>query len=385
MDHITALRRDIHAHPELSGSEHATHDRVVDHLARHAPSIQIAQRVGETGLVAIIAPEHYTRTVIYRADTDALPILEETGVDHASQTPGIMHACGHDGHTAIAVGLAEHFASNPLPSTRVLVVLQPAEEIGTGAQAMLADPKFNELITDPKSTAAFTIHNLPGFPLGQLVIRSGPMCPASIGLRLVLKGIAGHSSQPYLARSPLPAAAALVAQLTDLPKRIERAGSLTTVTHIGSGIDGNFGIIADQAVLCVTLRALRSEHLDNLLAKSLQTAQRIADDHRLTLEYTTHERYSATVNNEDLAERVLEIANHHAMDTVVLHQPMPWSEDFGRFGERFPSILLGLGAGETQPHLHANTFDYPDELTPRAVHTLSTLIRALEPSAESNT
>lgn len=381
MDHIAALRRDIHAHPELSGHEHATHDRIVEHLHAHAPGARVIPRVGGTGLIAIIEPEQFARTLIYRADTDALPIVEETGAPHASCTAGVMHACGHDGHAAIAVGLAEHFAQTPIPNTRVLVVFQPAEEIGTGAEGVLNDPRFTELITDPASTSAIAIHNLPGYPLGHLVVRSGPMCPASIGVRLVLKGTAGHSSQPRLARSPLPAAAQLVAQLMDLPKRIERVGSLATITYIGSGIDANFGIISDQAVLCVTLRALRSEHLDNLLDKSLHLAQRTADDHRLTLEHTTHERYSATINNEALAERALEIANQNAMDFVVADQPMPWSEDFGRFGERFPSLLLGLGSGVTQPHLHANTFDYPDELTPVAIDTLATLIRALENGA----
>ena len=384
MDHLTALRRDLHAHPEVSGSEHATHDRIVAHLLRHAPSIEIAQQVGATGLVAIIAPESYARTIIYRADTDALPIQEETGAPHASTTPGTMHACGHDGHTTIAVGLAEHFSANPIPNTRVLIVFQPAEEIGTGAQAILADPRFNELITDPASTIALAIHNLPAYPLGQLVLRSGPMCPASIGLRLVLGGTAGHSSQPHLARSPLPAAARLVAELTDLPKRIERAGALTTVTHLSAGIDSNFGITPDQAVLCATLRAQRSEHLDTLLSKSLQVAQQTAKEAKLTLDHTTHEHFAATVNNEDLAERALEIASQLELDYTVLDHPMPWSEDFGRFGQRFPAILMGLGAGETQPHLHATDYDYPDELTPIAIRTLSAIIQALDPVTESN-
>ena len=377
MHHLTALRHDLHAHPELSGSEHDTHDRVVAHLRAHAPGIEIAERVGGTGLLAIIAPDSYTRTIVYRADTDALPIAEETGAQHASTIPGVMHACGHDGHTTIAAALTEHFAKNPLPDTRLIVVFQPAEEIGTGAQAILTDPRFTELIDDPASTKALAIHNLPGYPMGQLVLRAGPMCPASLGLRLVMRGIGGHSSQPHLSRSPLPPAAELVAQLKQLPERIERAGSLVTITHLSAGIDANFGITPDTAVLCATLRALRSEHLDTLLTKALQLAQRTAEDAALTLEHTTHEQFAAAVNDDTLAAHVTDIAERNSLAYARLDHPMPWSEDFGYFGGHFPAMLIGIGSGESQPHLHASTYDYPDELTPIAVNTLATLIRAL--------
>lgn len=355
MHHLTALRHDLHAHPELSGSEHDTHDRVVAHLREHAPGIEIAERVGGTGLLAIIAPDSYTRTVVYRADTDALPIAEETGAQHASTIPGVMHACGHDGHTTIAVGLTEYFAKNPLPNTRLIVVFQPAEEIGTGAQAILSDPRFTELIDDPASTKALAIHNLPGYPMGQLVLRAGPMCPASLGLRLVMRGIGGHSSQPHLSRSPLPPSAELVAQLKQLPERIERAGSLVTITHLSAGIDANFGITPDTAVLCATLRALRSEHVDTLLTKALQLAQRTAEDAALTLEHTTHEQFAAAVNDDTLAAHVTDIAERNSLAYTRLDHPMPWSKDFGYFGGHFPAMLIGIGSGESQPHLHAST------------------------------
>jgi amidohydrolase len=377
MDHLTALRQDLHAHPELSASEHETHDRIVAHLRAHAPGIEIAERVGGTGLLAIVAPDAYTRTIVYRADTDALPINEETNAPHASTTPGVMHACGHDGHATIAVGLTEHFATNPLKDTRLIVVFQPAEEIGTGAQAILSDPRFTELIHDPETTRALAIHNLPGYPMGQLVLRAGPMCPASLGLRLVLRGIGGHSSQPHLSRSPLPPAAELVAQLKQLPERIERAGSLVTITHLSAGIDANFGITPDTAVLCATLRALRSEHLETLLAKALQLAQRTAEDAALTLEHTIHEQFAAAVNDEDLASRVIDIAERESLAYTTLDHPMPWSEDFGYFGDHFPAMLIGIGSGESQPHLHASTYDFPDALIPAAVRSLETIIRAL--------
>lgn len=377
MQHLTALRQDLHTHPEVSGFEHATHGRIAAYLRVNAPDAQIVENIAETGLAAVISHGSNARTLIYRADTDALPIDEQNDLAYASRTPGTMHACGHDGHVAIAAGLAERFAADPIPDTRVIVLFQPAEEIGTGAKAVLSDPRFTQLITDPATTRTLAIHNLPGFPLGQLAIRTGPMCPASIGLRLVLTGVGGHSSQPLLARSPLPAAASLVQWLIELPKRMDRSNTLLTVTHLSAGIDSNFGITPNQAILCATLRAMRDDHLDALLKHTLQLATRLAEDSGLSLGHTTHEHYAATVNDDDLAQRVLEIANAHDFDSIVLDNPMPWSEDFGRFTEAYPGMLLGIGAGQSLPHLHANTYDFPDELLPIAIERLSTIMRNL--------
>jgi amidohydrolase len=374
MHHLTTLRQDLHTHPEVSGFEHATHDRIAAYLRANAPGIEIIEHIAETGLAAVISHGSCSRTLIYRADTDALPIDEQTDLPYASRTPGTMHACGHDGHAAIAAGLAQHFAAAPIPNTRLIVLFQPAEEIGTGAQAVLEDPAFTQLISDPASTRVLAIHNLPGYPLGQLAIRTGPMCPASIGLRLVLSGVAGHSSQPALSRSPLPAAASLVQWLIELPKRMDRPNTLITVTHLSAGIDANFGITPDHAVLCATLRAMSAEHLDALLKHTLQLATRLAQDNGLTLEHTTHEHYAATINDDDIAQRTLEIANAHDLDSIVLDNPMPWSEDFGRFTDTFPGMLLGIGAGQAQPHLHANTYDFPDDLIPIAVNALATIM-----------
>lgn len=377
MQQLTAFRRDLHAHPEVSGFEHATHDRIAAYLRANAPSAQIIENIAQTGLAAVISSGSNARTLIYRADTDALPIDEQTQLPYASSTPGTMHACGHDGHVAIAVGLAQRFAADPIPDTRLIVLFQPAEEIGTGARDVLEDPAFTDLISDPSTTRILAIHNLPGYPLGQLAIRTGPMCPASIGLRLVLTGVGGHSSQPLLARSPLPAAASLVQWLIELPKRMDRTNTLLTVTHLCAGIDSNFGITPKQAIMCATLRAMRSEHLDALLKHTLQLATRLAEDNSLTLTHTTHEHYAATVNDDDIAQRVLEIANAHELDCCVLDNPMPWSEDFGRFTDTYPGMLLGIGAGQVLPHLHANTFDFPDELLEPAINALSIILRHL--------
>ncbi len=374
---LTAFRRDLHAHPERSGDEHATHDRIAEFIREYAPGARLTERIGATGLAAVVNPDLPAPTLIYRADTDALPIHEHTRSPHASSHDGVMHACGHDGHTAIGAGLAAHFAAFPPRDKRLVFLFQPAEEIGTGASAVLSDPRFTQLVPDPATTRALAIHNLPGFPLGQLVIKPGPMCPASMGLRLVLTGTGGHSSQPHLARSPIPVAAELVRTLTELPKRMELQDALITATFIGSGLDFNFGITPQQATLCVTLRAIRDPQLDAMLDRGVEFARQIAQRAGVRVEHTTYERFPATINDRDLAARVHAIALDAGLDAITLDTPMPWSEDFGRFGDDYPSMLLGLGAGATQPHLHASDYDYPDALTPAALDALIAVIEHL--------
>lgn len=374
---LTTLRQDLHAHPELSGDEHATHDRIAEFIRVHAPDARLVERVGATGLAAVVNPDLDAPTLIYRADTDALPIPEQTRLPYVSNHAGVMHACGHDGHATIGAGLAAHFSANPPTDKRLVFLFQPAEEIGTGAEAVLKDPRFTALIPDPTTTRAIAIHNLPGFPLGQLVLKPGPMCPASMGLRLILTGVGGHSSQPHLAQSPIPVAAELIRTLTELPKRMELLDALITTTFVGSGLDLNFGITPAEAIVCVTLRAMRDTQLDTMLDRGLDFTRQIAKRAGVQVEHATYERFGATINDRDLAARIHAIALDSSLDALTLDIPMPWSEDFGRFTDAFPGMLMGIGAGLTQPHLHASDYDYPDAMTPLAIDSLRTIIEHL--------
>jgi amidohydrolase len=373
-DPFTTFRRALHAHPELSGSEHQTHDRIAAFLADVAPSAQIHTHLAHTGLAAVINPTAKS-TIVYRADTDALPIYETSGAPHTSTIPAVAHSCGHDGHTAIACALAHRFHTKPLPDTRLVLLFQPAEETGAGAQALLGDDRLRALIPDPESTRLLAIHNLPGVDLGKLVLIEGPMCPASLGLRAVLTGNTGHSSQPNPRGSALTIAASLVDELPTLPRAMNLARALITPTHLASGDDHQFGITPGSATLGATLRAMHDDDLDALLTRTLDTIHARAAT--CAIAHTIHERFAATINDPTLARDIIAAAKAHALDHEIRTTPMPWSEDVGRFSELAPTMLIGIGAGTDTPPLHASDYDYPDELTDIATDTLERIIRTI--------
>ena len=376
-DTLTAFRRTLHAHPEPSGAEHATHDRIAAFLRDHAPGAERVERLGGTGLAAIINPRQRGRTILYRADHDALRLHERTAAPHASTAPGVMHACGHDGHTTIACALASRLAADPPPDARVVILFQPAEETGTGARAVLDDPRFADLAPD----AALAIHNLPGVPLGRAVLREGIACPASVGLELILDGVPGHfaephSAQPHAARSPLPPAAALVDPITRSPETLGIAHALVTVTTINTG-PLDFGRTPARATLGVTLRAHTDADRARLMDHATSLARRAADEHALTLTTREHEPFPALVNDARVARAVRDGLRAIGHDPIEPAGAFPWSEDFAHIARSCPAVLLGIGAGEDTPHLHADTYDYPDALTPIAVPTLEHIIRTL--------
>ncbi len=373
-DPFTSFRRALHAHPELSGAEHHTHDRIAAFLADIAPSAETHPHLAHTGLAAVINPGA-TNTIVYRADTDALPIHETSGAPHTSTIPAVAHACGHDGHTTIACALAHRFHTNPLPDTRLVLLFQPAEETGVGAQALLGDPDLRALIPDHQATRVLAVHNLPAVGLGKLVLIEGPMCPASLGLRAVITGNTAHSSQPGPRGSALTIAASLVDELPTLPRAMNLARALITPTHLASGDDHQFGITPGSATLCATLRAMHDHDLDALLDRALSAIHARAQD--CAVAHTIHERFAATINDPTLARAVLAAARDHALDHETRTAPMPWSEDVGRLTELGPTMLIGIGAGTTTPPLHASDYDYPDALTPIATGALETIIRAI--------
>jgi len=369
---LTSFRRTLHAAPEPSGAEHATHDRIAAFVCAHAPGAELVERLGGTGLAAVVNPGERRRTVLYRSDHDALRMDERTGAAHASQTPGVMHACGHDGHTAIACALCARLAADPPEHARVVFLFQPAEESGAGARAVLEDPRAADLAPD----AALAIHNLPGVELGRAVLRSGPACPASVGLAIGLRGAAGHSAEPHAARSPVPAAAALVDPITRAPETLGIPGALTTVTTIDTG-PMDFGRIPALATIAATLRAHADADLARLVAHAADLARAAADAHALALTVREHEPFPALVNDAFVVSAVRDALRAQGHDPIEPECAFPWSEDFAHIARVCPAVLLGIGAGVDTPHLHADTYDYPDALTPLALGLLEPVLRAL--------
>ncbi|MEM8713498.1 MAG: M20/M25/M40 family metallo-hydrolase [Planctomycetota bacterium] len=317
-------------------------------------------------------------TVLVRAELDALPIQEATGVLHASQTPGVAHLCGHDGHMTILIGLARRLAESRPKDGRVIVLFQPAEETGRGALRVLADPRFPELQPD----YAFALHNLPGAPRGEVLVRHGTFNCASRGLRVELQGRTSHAAHPEDGHSPARAMCELSLRLADLhrdPSLSEaELGSppgltLSTLIHARLG-EVAFGTAPGEAVVMATLRAEHDAQMQRLSALALSEAQRIADAHHLGIETSWHDEFRACVNSPEATELVEAAAE--GLPLRHLKDPFRWSEDFGCFADCGAEVaMFGLGAGESHPQLHAPDYDFPDELIERGVRLFERICR----------
>jgi amidohydrolase len=301
---------------------------------------------------------------MFRSELDALPIEELSQSAHRSAVPGKGHLCGHDGHSTILLGLARLIARRPPVRGRVVLLFQPAEEDGSGAAAVLADPRFADIRPD----WAFALHNMPGVPLGRAVIAPGPANCASEGLRVVFHGRTSHASTPEDGVSPALALAALIpAAIAAGPGGALGPGfRLVTVCHANLG-EPAFGISPGKGEVWLTLRTLFDTDMAALRDEVTGLASRLADQHGLTLDFTCHDRFAACSNHPDAVQAITRALDAIGVPHDAAGLPMRASEDFGLFGHHARSAMFLLGAGETCPRLHNPDYDFPDNLIPTGV------------------
>ncbi|MFG0307548.1 MAG: amidohydrolase [Phycisphaerales bacterium JB040] len=380
------LRRRVHAHPELSSQEHETARVLEEFLVTHRPT-SIATGVGGTGLVATYDSGVPGPTVMVRAELDALPITERSGVMHASNSPGVMHACGHDGHLATVAALAHRLERRPPERGRVCLLFQPAEETGAGAQAMLDDPRWGDAGAGlPEPDVCLAYHNLPGEPMGRVVFASPIFSCASTGLSFDLVGLTGHCCSPGYARNPLHALAPILDDLLELPLGLDPDGTPEVVlTHLRSGEDHIYGTSPDGARLNMTLRAVTDGALRELLERAVALVTTHAEAEGLQVSHSLHDTFRASRTDPAVIPVVRAAAEALGMAHETRDAPFRWSEDFGRFTERCPGLLLGIGSGADRPPLHHPTFDFPDALIPVASDLLERAARGLLASDQLGT
>lgn len=355
---LTAWRRARHRAPERSGQEVQTAAALAAALAACRPT-QVVEGLGGHGVAGVWTGPEPGPTVMIRAELDALPIRETGTADWASETPGTAHLCGHDGHMAILAALARLLARRPPASGRVVLLGQPAEEDGSGAAAVLADPAFAELSPD----WAFALHNWPGAPLGHCRLKAGPVNCASVGLRIALTGRTSHASEPAAAVSPAMAVARLIPGLVALGQDgpLDAGFRLVTVTHARLG-EPAFGITPGEAEVLATLRTLTDEGMDDLRAEAAALARAEAEAAGLALALGWHDDFAACANHPDATARLASAIRTLGLPLSDEGLPMRASEDFGRFGAVAKSAMVCLGAGEHHPRLHAPDYDFPDAL-----------------------
>ena len=354
---IVALRREIHREPELGFDTVKTAAKVL--AALDGLPLEIQTGVAENGVVATLEGEGDGPTVGLRADMDALPIYEETGLPFASETDGKMHACGHDGHTSMLVGAVHALSGmrHRLNGT-LRFFFQPAEE-GEGGGKVMVDAGVADDVD-----SIFALHLWPGLPFGRAATKAGPIMAAADAFEMTVRGAGGHGAMPHLTADAIAMAAQIVTALQTVVSRevdpVEPA--VLTVGEIGAGTAYN--IIPETARLGGTVRTL-NEHLRRKMPERMEhLARGVAQGMRGDVEFDYEFSYPVTVNDEDAARRALGVAGDllGEENAIELTNPSMGAEDFAYFLEKIPGAFIWLGVGEDVSGLHTPTFAFDEEI-----------------------
>ncbi|AXS42246.1 M20 aminoacylase family protein [Breoghania sp. L-A4] len=378
-DEIAGWRRDLHRNPELLYDTHRTAGFVAQKLEEFGLD-DIATGIGRTGVVGVIKGRNSAsgRVLGLRADMDALPITEETGAEHASQTPGKMHACGHDGHTAMLLGAAKYLSEARNFDGTVVVIFQPAEEGGAGAKAMIEDG----LITRWGIDEIYGMHNLPGLPVGAFSMCKGAIMAATDSFEITIEGRGGHAAKPNETIDPIVAGSHVVAALQSIASRntdpLESAVVSVTQFHAGSA----FNVIPQSAVLRGTIRTLKETVRDMTETRLKAVAGSVAEAFGATARISFSRGYPVTVNHDAQTEFAASVASlvagEERVDTATA--PMMGGEDFSYMLLERPGAFIFAGNGDSAG-LHHPKYDFNDDLIPVGCSYWVKLVETALPAA----
>lgn len=358
MQEIIKLRRDLHRHPELSGSEFRSIERITSFIKKYNPDEIIDLANTGRAFVFNSSDLHSGPTLLIRAEIDALPIQEESDLEYRSAVNGIAHLCGHDGHTSIVAGLAEKLSANPPQKGRIVLLFQPAEETGQGAKDVIADPRFEKI----KPDYAYALHNIPGIEKNTIVGREGSFAAASRGLTAKFYGKTSHAAEPENGKNPAVAISGIILAVDDLMKNHEfQSLSLATVVHVKIG-DIAFGTSAGYGELRMTLRAFEEEDMKNLVERVENFIHYASQAYSLKNEIEYSEVFPVTNTSSPCSEVIQNAARQNQFKFRRMEGPFKWSEDFGYFSKICDTGFFGLGSGLNQPALHNPDFDFPEDI-----------------------
>jgi amidohydrolase len=358
-DEIVAWRRDFHRHPELLYEVHRTAATVADKL-RAFGCDEVVEGIGRTGVVGVIRGGDGSsgKVVGMRADMDALPIVEESGKPWVSQHPGVMHACGHDGHTAMLLGAARHLAETRRFDGTAIVIFQPAEEGGAGARAMIEDGLMERFGIQE----VYGMHNYPGIPVGHFAIRPGPMMAATDHFTIHIEGRGGHAARPHATVDPVLVGAHIVTALQSIVARnvdpIKNAVVSVTTFHAGNA----FNVIPPRADLTGTARSLEASVRDLLERRMSELVHSLAMAFGATATVHYERNYPVTANHPQETLKAVAVAREVAGVENVDDEALPvmGGEDFSFMLEARPGAFIFTGNGDS-PGLHSPSYDFNDE------------------------
>ncbi len=368
---ISAIRRDIHAHPELAFEEYRTSDVVAAKLQEWG--LEVTRGLGKTGLVGTLRKGNSLKSIGLRADMDCLPMDETNDFAHRSTNPGRMHACGHDGHTAMLLGAAKMLSETRNFEGAVHFIFQPAEEGGGGAKVMIEDGLFEKFPCD----AVFAIHNKPGLPLGHIVTKGGPLLAAADRWDIHIKGKGGHAAHPHTTLDPMVVGANIVMALQTIVSRNIDPIDSSVVTvgffHAGSA----YNVIPGEAHIGGTTRTTTPENRALIERRIDEICEGAARMHGVKIEVEHKPGYPPTVNDVDQARFAADVATGVCGEHAVKDNTRPsmGAEDFSYMLEKVPGAMVWLGNGGDSVSLHNSRYDFNDMAIPFGV---SFFVRTVE-------
>jgi len=374
---ITEWRRDIHAHPEIGFETHRTAGIVAEKL-RSFGCDEVVEGIGQTGVVGVIKGKNNGsgKVIALRADMDALPILEATGAEHASTNEGAMHACGHDGHTSILLGAAAYLADTRNFDGTVVLLFQPAEELGHGAKAMMDAGVMDQYGVDE----VYGLHNMPGIPVGEFAIRPGPMMAATDEFFIDLKGRGGHAAKPHETVDTTVMTAHMILALQTIVSRnadpvmqaVLSVCAVDTATHA-------YNVIPETVRLRGTVRTHSPEVQDVIEARMGEIVSKTAEAFGGTAELRYHRYVPVTINSKEQAEFAADVARSVSGNCAEAPLIMG-GEDFSYMLMERPGAFIFLGNGDTA-QVHHPAYDYNDEAPPAGCSWFAELVERRMPAA----
>lgn len=361
LERLTGVRRDIHAHPELAFQETRTADLIADYL--RGLGIEVHTGIGGTGVVGVIGGRSAGPVVGLRADMDALPIHEVSGRAHASTTPGVMHACGHDGHVTMLLGAAEILSAAEQSVGAVVLVFQPAEEGAAGAVAMLDDGVIERFGIEE----IYGVHNIPGIPAGHFAVRPGTQLASFDHLEITIEARGAHAMAPHHTGDVIVAGSALVTQLqTIVSRRLDPfVPAVVSITQFLAGETNN--VLPPTAVLRGTARCLSADARDKIEGIVGEMCAAVGAAHGVSIDLTYERRYPCTVNDPGCAARAAAVASEVAGPDKVDSNTtgILAAEDFSFFLERIPGAYTFIGNGpitEEYGPVHNAAYEFNDDI-----------------------
>ncbi|WP_234855067.1 M20 aminoacylase family protein [Paracoccus everestensis] len=375
---ITAWRRDFHEHPELLYDVHRTAGRVAE-LLRGFGCDEVVEGVGRTGVVGVIKgrTDSRGRVIGLRADMDALPIIEQTGLGYASKTPGKMHACGHDGHTAMLLGAAKYLAETRNFDGTAVVIFQPAEEGGAGGEAMVLDG----LVSRWNIQEFYGMHNMPGMPVGSFSIKPGAMMAAADQFDIIVTGKGGHAAKPHeCIDTTLTAAQIIVALQSVVARNIDPLKNAVISVCVVSTDSTAHNVIPQVVKLKGTARSLDPGVRDQLEEGITRVATNIAAAMGATAQVDYQRGYPVTMNDDQATVWAADVAREIAGDVNMDMQPMMGGEDFSYMLNEKPGAYIFVGNGDTAM-VHHPAYNFNDDAIPAGSSWYAGMVEQRMPAA----